>query len=171
MYYICQSFWTKPSNDLVKNGGGEWPGGGGAAVVVVRCKGACRFHAIVLQCAAQRGALSQLVLTLHSTIVRKLSCQRNIRSVGPSAAVHAPRPVQRRAADGGGGGCVLRTRRAKQSTAAPTPVTLRTQYGSRKDNCQSKKSNRPIKTIGRVWAWSKWCDLTSFLFEVTMNFE
>ena len=40
--------------------------------------------------AAQRGAASQLVLTLHSTIVRKLSCQRNIRSVGPSAAVHAP---------------------------------------------------------------------------------
>ena len=48
------------------------------------CSGAAAYFS------ARRGAASQLVLTLHSTIVRKLSCQRNIRSVGPSAAVHAP---------------------------------------------------------------------------------
>ena len=43
-----------------------------------------------------RGVAIQLVLTLHSTIVRKLSCQRNIRSVGPSAAVHAPTAAKAR---------------------------------------------------------------------------
>ena len=84
----------RPSKERRRRGGS---GGAMLRCLQVPCSSSELYAcSSVLQCAAQPGVASQLVQTLHSTIVRKLSCQRNIRSVGPSAAVHAPTAAKAR---------------------------------------------------------------------------